>query len=46
LKQRAAWLVAHLGDRSVEDFRAVMRHFFDEWVEEFQSAERRLGTDS
>ena len=45
LKQRAAWLVDALGDRSEQEFRAVMRRFFDRWVEEFQAAERSLGVE-
>jgi len=46
LKDRAKWLVGALGDRSNDEFRAVMRRFFDVWVEEFQSAERSLGSDA
>ncbi len=46
LKQRAAWLVHALADRSEAKFRAVMRRFFDRWVEEFQAAERSLGVDT
>jgi len=46
LKQRAAWLVQALGNRSEDEFRAVMRRFFDRWVEEFQAAERSLGVDT
>jgi len=45
LKDRAAWLVNALGDHSEQDFRAVMRKFFDHWVEEFQAAERSLGVE-
>lgn len=45
LKDRAAWLVNALGDRSEQEFRMVMRRFFDRWVEEFQAAERSLGSD-
>jgi len=26
-----------------QQFRAVMRRFFDDWVEEFQNVERSLG---
>jgi hypothetical protein len=43
LKARATWLVHHLGSLSDEDFRGVMRRFFDQWVEEFQNAEKSLG---
>jgi ABC-three component (ABC-3C) system Middle Component 2 len=46
LKQRADWLVGALGARSETEFRAIMRRFFDSWVEEFQTAERSLGADS
>jgi hypothetical protein len=43
LKERASWLVAHLGGYADQQFRAVMRRFFDDWVEEFQNVERSLG---
>lgn len=43
LKERAAWLVTALGDYSDQQFRAVMRRFFDQWVEEFQVVERSIG---
>jgi hypothetical protein len=46
LKQRAAWLVDALGDHTEAQFRGVMRRFFDRWVEEFQIAERSLGSDA
>lgn len=45
LRERAVWLVDALGDRNEQDFRAVMRHFFDRWVEEFQAAEQSLGAE-
>jgi hypothetical protein len=45
LKDRAAWLVENLADHDEKDFRAVMRRFFDKWVEEFQAAERSLGAE-
>jgi hypothetical protein len=45
LKNRAGWLIAELGDRSEQDFRAVIRKFFDQWVEEFQAAERSMGAE-
>jgi hypothetical protein len=45
LRDRATWLVAALADRTEAEFRAVMRRFFDHWVEEFQAVERSLGTD-
>jgi hypothetical protein len=43
LKERASWLVGCLGGYADQQFRAVMRKFFDDWVEEFQSVERSLG---
>ncbi len=46
LKSRAVWLVNALGGHTEPQFRAVMRQFFDRWVEEFQVAERSLGTES
>ena len=45
LKERATWLVSSLGDHSEQEFRTVMRRFFDDWVEEFQAAERSMGSD-
>ncbi|WP_338328663.1 ABC-three component system middle component 2 [Burkholderia multivorans] len=42
LKDRAAWLVETLGDLTDEQFKGVMRSFFDKWVEEFQQVERSL----
>ena len=43
LKERASWLVGFLGGYADQQFRAVMRRFFDDWVEEFQNVERSLG---
>lgn len=45
LRERAAWLVDVLGDRSEQEFRDIMRQFFDRWVEEFQVAEHSLGAE-
>jgi hypothetical protein len=45
LKERATWLVNSLGDHSEQEFRKVMRRFFDHWVEEFQDAEQSLGAE-
>lgn len=45
LKKRAAWLVKELGDKDEAAFRAVMRRFFEKWVEEFQAAELSLGAE-
>jgi len=46
LKDRAEWLAGEFGASSEPEFRAVMRKFFDRWVEEFQVAERSLGVES
>jgi hypothetical protein len=46
LKERAAWLIEALGNHSEQEFRNVMRKFFDDWVEEFHLAEQSLGADS
>jgi hypothetical protein len=46
LKNRADWLVGALGSHSDKDFKGVMRRFFDDWVEEFQHIERRMGGES
>ena len=43
LKYRANWLISTFGVTSEPEFRAVMRKFFDRWVEEFQRAEQSLG---
>lgn len=43
LKERASWLIDALGGHSDQEFRAVMRRFFDDWVEEFQHVERSMG---
>ena len=45
LKQRAAWLVKHLGSLTDIEFRTTMRRFFDGWVEEFQAVEQSLGAE-
>jgi hypothetical protein len=45
LKERAKWLVEALADHNEQEFRAVMRQFFDRWVEEFQAAERSMGEE-
>ena len=45
LKERAVWLVHNLGDHNEQNFRAIMRRFFDHWVEEFQAAERSMGAE-
>src|SRR5258708_5982081 len=43
LKQRAGWLVEAVGDHSDQEFREIMRKFFDHWVEEFQEIDRSSG---
>ncbi len=43
LKDRASWLVGALGGYADQEFKGVMRHFFDDWVEEFQHVERSVG---
>ncbi|WP_126376300.1 ABC-three component system middle component 2 [Achromobacter spanius] len=43
MKERASWLVETFGHHSDQEFRAVLRQFFDDWVEEFQSIERSMG---
>jgi hypothetical protein len=45
LKDRARWLVSALGDHNEQKFRAVMRKCFDQWVEEFHTAELSLGAE-
>jgi len=43
LKDRADWLVYHLGDYTDSALDELMRKFFDTWVVEFQNVERSLG---
>lgn len=43
LKDRANWLVGALGSHTDQEFKGVMRRFFDDWVEEFQHIERSMG---
>lgn len=45
LKERANWLVSAVGKLDDQEFRRMMRRFFDDWVEEFQLAERSLGVE-
>jgi hypothetical protein len=45
LQERASWLVHHLGAMAEGEFRALLRGFFNQWVEEFQNVERSLGTE-
>jgi hypothetical protein len=46
LKDRADWLVKALGSHTDQNFRSVMRRFFDDWVEEFQHVERSMGGEA
>lgn len=46
LKDRATWLINTFGSHTDGEFRAVMRRFFDRWVEEFQHVERSLGGEA
>ena len=46
LKDRADWLVDALGSHTDQDFKGVMRRFFDDWVEEFQHVERSMGGEA
>ena len=46
LKDRAIWLVSAFGDLSDDDFKGVMRRFFDKWVEEFQQIEKSWGGEA
>jgi hypothetical protein len=46
ISDRAKWLVSYLAAYSDADFDKLMKRFFDEWVMEFQTAERSLGAAS
>jgi len=46
LKERATWLVKEFGDYTDDEFRGVIRGFFESWAEEFQHAERSWGGDA
>ena len=46
LKDRAVWLVETIGDLTDEQFKGMMRRFFDKWVEEFQNVEQSLGGEA
>lgn len=45
MKERAGWLVEHLADYEDSEFDSLMRRFFDNWIIEFQNAEKSLGID-
>lgn len=40
MKDRAAWLVETISDLTDEQFKSMMRRFFDKWTEEFQYADQ------
>lgn len=46
VKERARWLAEHLGDQSDEEFHALMRGLFADWVEQFQAVEQSAGAGS
>jgi len=46
LKDRADWLVDAFGGHTDQEFKGVMRRFFDDWVEEFQHVERSMGGEA
>jgi len=46
LKDRAVWLVETIGYLTDEQFKGMMRRFFDKWVEEFQHVEQSLGGEA
>jgi hypothetical protein len=46
LKDRATWLIDTLGNHTNAEFQAMMRRFFDRWVEEFEHVERSLGGEA
>lgn len=46
LKERANWLAKSFGSCTDDDFKRMMRRFFDDWVEEFQYVEHSLGAQS
>ena len=45
LRKRASWLVTKFGDWTDQEFREIMRKFFDHWIEEFQMFERSWGAE-
>lgn len=46
VKIRADWLAEHLAGHSDEQFNAMMRGLFKDWVEQFQSIEQSAGAGS
>jgi hypothetical protein len=43
LTERATWLTETFGSYTDDEFRAVMRHLFDRWVEEFHYGDTGVG---
>ncbi|THD36700.1 MAG: threonine transporter [Sphingomonas sp.] len=43
---RAGWLVHHLARYTDQEFDALMRRFFDQWLIEFQQTEQSLGAEA
>lgn len=46
VKDRAKWLVSNFGNYSDTEFSLLMRKLFDQWVVEFQDAEKSFGGES
>jgi hypothetical protein len=46
LREHANWLMGHLGGYTDQEFTGLMRQWFDNWVEEFQQVEGRLGGEA
>lgn len=42
---RAGWLVRHFAHHTDQEFDALMRRFFDQWLIEFQQTEQSLGAE-
>ena len=45
LKSRADWLMSHVGGYTNAELIALMRGFFDDWVEEFHELEISIGSE-
>ena len=45
LKSRADWLMGHVGSYTNAELIALMRGFFDDWVEEFHELETGIGSE-
>lgn len=46
MKVCADWLAEHLADHTDDEFHALMRELFRDWVEQFQSIEQSAGVGS